>query len=196
MMGDVPMAAAARAQAPAGAGLPAHIKADLPAIAYFVGGLAALTGWLAGTSVQIWTSEMWMLSATGVNVNGSTLRPHFEVLLQFIAFWGGGLTQEQIVPYCFGYACQLALIAFSIGMELPKTSPAAKKRSTFFAWACLGLVVINSIGDAFYARNYGFLGAVGFALGMIFMTFCCGLLAVIAFQHGAAAWKRASAAAN
>lgn len=151
--------------------------------------LALITGsvWVMGTSVQIWTSENWMLTAVGMQ--SSLMETPFSVFGQFLSFWNGGLTQPQVVSQTFGWSVQLALICFSFGVELPRNNQKAILRARIFFSISLFLVGINCIGDAIYASNFGFWGSTGFAVALGFVTFCCGLAMIACLQQAYSSWK-------
>ena len=53
------------------------------------------------------------------------------------------------------------------------------------------LIGVNSCGDYVYSWQYGFWGATGFTLVVLFVTFCAGLLAVMCFMHAVEKMKSA-----
>jgi hypothetical protein len=92
----------------------------------------------------------------------------------------GNLPPEMYVPFAFGWGVQFALIVASVGIELPR-HPAWRY---WLSWtAILGLIGINSCGDFAASSEYGFWGQCGFTLTILFITFCMGLFAIMAFKH-------------
>lgn len=150
--------------------------AHWPPLVYVILGIALGGVWTLGTSVQVLTSEAWML--------------HKEMRqIDFTAFgqlWNavtGHLTPEMLVPFIFGWGVQFALIVASIGVELPR-HPAWRY---YLAWvAVIGLIAVNSCGDYASSSHYGFWGQTGFTIVVFFITFCMLLFAIMAFKH---AWS-------
>src|SRR5712691_2869663 len=82
---------------------------------YILGGLAVGFGWLWGNTVQIQTSEAWILQVkTGID-----LAPHLAILLQITDFFNGNLTQSQVIADTWGWGNQFIILICSIGVEFP-----------------------------------------------------------------------------
>lgn len=149
--------------------------ATWPPLVYFLLGVVCTAIWASGTSVQVLTSEAWI-------AHGSVTA--FLTLSTFGQLWDlarGALPASQIVPVTFGWGVQIALIIASVGIELPRYP----KWRYYTSWAVvIGLIGINSGGDYNYSSAYGFWGAAGFTLVILFVTFCVGLLAVMCYIHG------------
>ncbi len=102
---------------------------------YILGGLAVGFGWLWGNTVQIQTSEAWILQLkTGID-----LAPHFAILLQVADFFNGNLTQSQVIADTWGWGNQFIILICSIGVEFPAHTPTAKRRASWFGWGCAPL---------------------------------------------------------
>jgi hypothetical protein len=147
---------------------------------YFIGGAICAFLWLGATSIQIYTSEEWLL---GVRA-GNALSPHFSVLAQITTFWTGQLTTDQLVSYTFAWCVQAALLACSIGMELPRHTPAARRRANICTFMCVVMVTINSLGDFAYDDHLGVWGHAGFTGAVFFGTFFLGIVATWLFMTG------------
>jgi len=165
----------------------AQQKTTLPPYAYFIAGALAGVVYIGATAVQLQTSELWIETAiSGAKVTDA-LMPHFSVFTQVFAFWYGGLTQEQVVPYIVAWGIQAALVLFSIGLEVPHVG---RGRAELFGSACLVMIVVNSLGDWNYASMYGFWGQVGFTGALFVMTFCFGFASILAVARGIAVMRR------
>src|SRR5689334_1733606 len=88
------------------------LAAHWPPIVYVAIGIAIGAVWALGTSVQVLTSEAWMLGKTMKQIDFSA----FGQLWQAVS---GHLPAEMLVPFMFGWGVQFALIVASIGIELP-----------------------------------------------------------------------------
>lgn len=160
-------------------GARAKMIASWPPLIYFV--LGAILGifWLGGTSIQVLTSEAWMKNQA---VGHFSLSPFYEIYL----FVTGMLPDSELVPFCFAWGVQLALIVASIGIELPK-HPTWRY---YGAWGLTILLIgVNSCGDWQYSTAYGQWGQLGFTVVILFLTFFCGLLAILAVMHGVKVWR-------
>lgn len=151
-----------------------------PLVYVILGGLLFLV-WLGGTAAQIQTSEAWIAH------QDVKLLPTLAVYGQMWDFIHGQLPDTLVVPFIFAYGVQIALIATSIGVELPR-HPAWRWWLALIA--SLALIVANSCGDFNYARAYGGWGQLGFTAAVLFITFVVGLLAIVCFIH---AFKKAFA---
>jgi hypothetical protein len=150
--------------------------AHWPPLVYILLGLALGGIWALGTSVQVLTSEAWMMHKAMNQIDFSA----FGQLRDAVT---GQLAPDMLVPFIFGWGVQFALIVASIGVELP---PHPRWRY-YLAWtAVIGLIGVNSCGDFNSSAQYGFWGQSGFTLVIFFVTFCMLLFAIMAFKH---AWS-------
>lgn len=152
-----------------------HI-ATWPPLVYVILGLAALLFWAGGTAVQVQTSEAWIMRVP---------LDHFPSIATFGQIWdfaSGKLPVSAIVPFSFAWGVQIALIIASVGVEMPRYP----EWRYAVSWSVVILLIaVNSCGDYVYSWQYGFWGATGFTLVILFVTFCAGLLAVMCFMHAA-----------
>jgi len=150
--------------------------AGWPPLVYVALGLALSAVWALGTSVQVLTSEAWIMHKS-MNQIG------FTAFGQLFDACSGNLAPDMWIPFTFGWGVQFALIVASIGIELPRDP----EWRYWLAWgAILGLIAVNSCGDFSSSASYGFWGQCGFTLVVFFVTFCMGLFAIMAFKH---AWE-------
>jgi hypothetical protein len=150
--------------------------AQWPPLVYVILGVILAIIWALGTSVQVLTSEAWMMGKELDKINFNAFGQLWDAL-------HGNLPPEMLVPFMFGWGVQFALIVASVGIELPKY-PAWRY---WLAWvAVVGLIIVNSCGDFAGSAKYGIWGQCGFTLVVFFVTFCMGLFAIMAFMH---AWK-------
>jgi len=150
--------------------------AHWPPLVYVLIGIALGGIWALGTSVQVLTSEAWMMGTTMNQINFTA----FGQLWQAVT---GHLDPGMLVPFVFGWGVQFALIVASIGIELPR-HPVWRY---YLAWAAvIGLIGVNSCGDFASSTKYGFWGQCGFTFVIFFVTFCMLLFAIMAFKH---AWQ-------
>lgn len=141
---------------------------------YILGGLAVGFAWLWGNTVQIQTSEAWILHLrTGID-----LAPHFVILLQIQDFWNGNLTQNQVIADTWGWGNQFIVLICSIGIEFPAHTANAKKRAAWFGWGCVLFIILNSLADINYSALSGFWEQLAFAGMCLMMSFFFGLLAI------------------
>ena len=156
--------------------------AHWPPLVYVVMGLALGGIWALGTSVQVLTSEAWMM--------GKSMRQiDFTAFGQLVQAIRGQLDPDMLVPFMFGWGVQFALIVTSIGIELP---PHPQWRY-WLAWiATIGLIGVNSCGDYASAAQYGTWGQLGFTLVIFFVTFCMLLFAIMAFKHAWAVMRQST----
>jgi hypothetical protein len=129
--------------------------------------------WALGTSVQVLTSEAWMMGQTMNQINFTAFGQLWDAVR-------GQLSPDMLVPFMFGWGVQFALIVASIGIELP---PYPRWRY-YLAWvSVIGLIGVNSCGDFSSSAKYGFWGQCGFTFTIFFVTFCMLLFAIMAFKH-------------
>jgi hypothetical protein len=150
--------------------------AQWPPLVYVALGIVLSCVWALGTSVQVLTSEAWMMGRKLSEINFNAFGQLWDVA-------HGSLPPEMYVPFAFGWGVQFALIVASVGIELPRY-PAWRYWLSWFA--IIGLIGINSCGDFAASAEYGFWGQCGFTLTILFITFCMGLFAIMAFKH---AWS-------
>jgi hypothetical protein len=164
----------ARAQ---GRGMQAFMNvAHWPPLVYVGMGVALTAVWALGTSVQVLTSEAWMMGTSMNHID-------FTAFTQLWAAITGHLAPEMLVPFTFGWGVQFALIVASIGIELPPTP----RWRYYLAWtAVIGLICVNSCGDFASSSKYGIWGQLGFTLVVFFITFCILIFAIMSFKH---AWS-------
>lgn len=164
----------ARAQ---GRGMQALMNvAQWPPLVYVGMGVALGGVWALGTSVQVLTSEAWMMGDSMNQINFTA----FGQLWQAVT---GKLPTEMLVPFMFGWGVQFALIVASIGIELPRV-PVWRY---YLAWgAVILLICVNSCGDFVSSSKYGIWGQLGFTGTVFFVTFCMLLFCIMAFKH---AWQ-------
>lgn len=144
-----------------------------PPYVYFLIGVALLLVWGLGTSVQVLTSEAWMMSTSLKEIN-------FSAFSQLGDAISGHLSPDMFIPFTFGWGVQFALIVASIGIELP---PHPRWRY-YGAWGAVILLIgVNSCGDFFSSSKYTFWGQIGFTVVIFFITFCMLLFAIMAFMH-------------
>ena len=148
--------------------------ATWPPVVYAILGLFALLFWAGGTAIQVQTSEAWIM---GVPLKDF---PSIATFGQLWEFAWGRLPVAALVPFSFGWGVQVALIIASVGVELPRR-PIWRYRLSWFV--IIVLIVVNSAGDFVYSWHYGFWGASGFTVVILFVTFCAGLLAIMCFIH-------------
>lgn len=154
--------------------------ANQPPLVYLLVGFGLLGIWALGTSVQVLTSEAWMMGKTMNQIN-------FTAFGQLIDAATGHLQPEMYIPFIFGWGVQFALIVASIGIELPK-EPAWRY---WLAWtAVFGLIGVNSCGDFASSSKYGIWGQCGFTLVVLFITFVVLLFAIMAFKHAVAVFRQ------
>lgn len=150
--------------------------AQWPPLVYIILGLVLAGIWALGTSVQVLTSEAWMMHEDLKDVTFSAFGQLWDAA-------HGNLPASMVVPFIFGWGVQFALIVASVGIEMPK-HPAWRY---YASWtAVIGLIVVNSCGDFASSVQYGIWGQCGFTIVIFFVTFCMGLFAIMAFMH---AWR-------
>jgi hypothetical protein len=154
--------------------------AHWPPLVYVVIGVALGGIWALGTSVQVLTSEAWMMHRAMNQID-------FTAFGQLVQAVKGQLDPNMLVPFMFGWGVQFALIVASIGIELP---PYPRWRY-WLAWcAVIGLIGVNSCGDFASSSQYGFWGQAGFTLVIFFVTFCMLLFAIMSFKHAWAVMRQ------
>jgi hypothetical protein len=156
-----------------------------PPLVYIVLGFICLGVWLAGTAIQVQTSQAWIAGRE----LGSYL-PTFATFAQIVQFFSGQLPSDLIVPFAFSWGVQGALLVASAGVEFPR-------RPAWRYWsACIlivALLAVNSAGDWIYSTRYGFWGQMGFTTVVLFMTFFAGFLAIRCFTLASSQMKVAHA---
>jgi hypothetical protein len=153
-----------------------------PPIVY--AGLGLLCGgfWALGTSVQVLTSEAWMMHQTMDQIS-------FNAFGQLVDACQGHLPGSMQVPFFFGWGVQLALIVASVEIELPR-KPAW--RWWLAAGSCFVLICANSCGDFASSSQYGAWGQLGFTAVIFFLTFVMMLFVIMAFRHAFALAAKAA----
>jgi hypothetical protein len=144
-----------------------------PPIVYAILGLICGAFWALGTSIQVLTSEAWMMQQP---IN----RISFSAFGQLWDAFHGGLSGDMLIPFVFGWGVQMALVVSSIGVELPR-KPAW--RWWLSAGSCAVLIIANSCGDFASSAKYGFWGQCGFTTVIFFLTFVMMLFTIMAFRH-------------
>jgi hypothetical protein len=150
-----------------------------PPIVYLLIGLLCGFFWALGTSVQVLTSEAWMMGQTLDKISFNAFGQLWD------AAWGH-LPGNMWIPFVFGWGVQMALVVTGIGVELPK-KPAW--RWWLSAGSCFVLIVTNACGDFASAALYGFWGQLGFTAVIFFLTFVMLIFAIMAFRHAFALAK-------
>lgn len=150
--------------------------AQWPPLVYVILGIVLSGIWALGTSVQVLTSEAWMMHQQMNQID-------FTAFGQLWDAASGRLPSDMLVPFTFGWGVQFALIVASIGIELPSHP----RWRYWLAWgAVIGLIGVNSCGDYVSSAKYGSWGQWGFTIVVFFVTFCMLLFAIMAFKH---AWS-------
>ncbi len=150
--------------------------AHWPPLVYVILGLALEGIWALGTSVQVLTSEAWMMHKAMNQID-------FTAFGQLVQAIRGQLDPTMLVPFIFGWGVQFALIVASVGIELP---PHPRWRY-WLAWiAVIGLIGVNSCGDYASSSQYGFWGQLGFTI----VTFCMLMFAIMSFKHAWAVMRQ------
>lgn len=152
-----------------------------PPLVYAALGLVCGAFWALGTSVQVLTSEAWMMGT-------SMDRIRFTAFGQLWDAAHGNLPGEMTIPFLFGWGVQMALVVSSVGVELPR-HPAW--RWWLSAGSCAVLIIANSCGDFASSVKYGFWGQCGFTAVIFFLTFVMMLFTIMAFKHAFALAKAA-----
>jgi hypothetical protein len=152
-----------------------------PPIVYLLLGLVCLAFWALGTSVQVLTSEAWMMHQTVDRIS-------FSAFGQLWDAFHGDLAGGMLIPFIFGWGVQMALVVSSIGVELPR-KPAW--RWWLAVISCAVLIVANSCGDFASSAQYGFWGECGFTAVVFFLTFVMMLFTIMAFRKAFTAAKAA-----
>ena len=147
--------------------------ANWPPLVYVTLGFALGGIWALGTSVQVLTSEAWMMHTSMDQINFTAWGQLWD------AIWGH-LSPGMYVPFTFGWGVQFAMIVASVGVELPR-DPAW--RFWLATLAVTGLIFVNACGDWNSSSQYGFWGQAGFTLVVFFITFCMLLFFIMAFMH-------------
>jgi len=155
------------------------VSGTQPPLVYFGLGLICGGFWALGTSVQVLTSEAWMMGDTLNKIS-------FNAFGQLWDAAQGHLPGNMLVPFLFGWGVQMALVVSSVGVELPK-KPAW--RWWLAAGSCAVLIIANSCGDFASSVQYGFWGQCGFTTVIFFLTFVMMLFTIMAFKHAFALAK-------
>ena len=160
--------------------------AHWPPLVYVLLG-AALGGiWALGTSVQVLTSEAWMMGKGMDQINFTAWGQLYQAVT-------GQLPSGMYVPFTFGWGVQFALIIASIGVELPP-HPAWRY---WLAWLSVGgLIFVNSCGDWNSSAQYGIWGQAGFTIVVFFITFCMLIFCIMAWKHAWHLMKQKSGSGN
>jgi hypothetical protein len=148
-------------------------------VVYLGLGLVCGAFWALGTSVQVLTSEAWMMGKTMDRIS-------FNAFGQLWDAAHGNLPGDILIPFLFGWGVQMALIVSAVGVELPR-------KPAWRWWLSAGtsalLIVVNSCGDFASSEFYGFWGQCGFTLVVFFLTFVMLLFTIMAFKHAFALAK-------
>jgi hypothetical protein len=155
------------------------VSSAQPPLVYAGLGCVCAGFWALGTSVQVLTSEAWMMGKTMDKISFTAFGQLWDA-----AF--GLLPADMLVPFLFGWGVQMALVVSSIGVELPRR-PAW--RWWLSAGSCGVLILANSCGDFASSAKYGFWGQCGFTSVVFFLTFVMMLFTVMAFKHAFALAK-------
>jgi hypothetical protein len=154
----------------------ASTVAHWPPLVYVLLGGVLMVIWALGTSVQVLTSEAWMMHIAMDQISFNAFGQLWDAL-------HAQLPPDMTMPFIFGWGVQFALIVSSVGVELPP-------KPAWRYWAArittVGLVIVNSCGDFYSSAKYGIWGQWGFTLVIFFITFCMLLFAIMAFIH---AWR-------
>ena len=138
----------------------------LQSLLYVIIGLGTLGIWALGTSVQVLTSEAWMMHESMSQIDFSAFGQLWQALR-------GQLLPEMYVPFIFGWGVQFALIVASVGIELPR-HPAWR---FYLAWiVVIFLIGVNSCGDFVSSSQYGIWGQCGFTLVVFFVIMILTIL--------------------
>lgn len=139
-------------------------------------GLAVGYMWLWGNMIQIQTSEAWIIG----NTTGLSLAPNFQIYLQLVQL--GQASFQQSIAIVWGWANQVILLAFSIGIEMHL---GGKARQWLWNWGCVFFITLNSLADLSYGSYFGGTWQPWAFAGICFMaSFFFGLAAMSLFIKG------------
>lgn len=152
-----------------------------PPVVYLFLGLVCGGFWALGTSIQVLTSEAWMMHKTMDEISFSAFGQLWDAV-------HGHLPGAMLVPFLFGWGVQMALIVSSVGVELPRHP---EWRWWLAAGSCAVLIIANSCGDFSSSAEYGFWGQCGFTAVVFFLTFVMMIFTIMALKHAFALARKA-----
>ncbi len=151
-------------------------------------GCALLLFWMLASTLQIQTSEAFILRGPAV-----TLAPNWGILRQPLDLLQGRLSTDMAKASMWGWGIELIYLVCIVGYEVAHESVRATNRH-LASWLRTGVVALIAF-DAYTDVQYGqlasgFWGQVAFALVTAFIVAFFGIIGVRLIEYGLTEWSR------
>jgi hypothetical protein len=151
-------------------------------------GLALLAFWILASTLQIQTSEAFILKGPAV-----TLAPNWGILKQPVELVQGYLSTDMAKAAMWGWGIELIYLVCIVGYEVAHESVKSSNRH-LASWFRTGVVALIAF-DAYTDFQYGQLasgpwGQLAFALVTAFIVAFFGIVGFRLIEHGLTEWSR------
>jgi hypothetical protein len=151
-------------------------------------GLALLVFWILASTLQIQTSEAFILKGPAV-----TLAPNWGILKQPVELVQGYLTTDMAKAAMWGWGIELIYLVCIVGYEVAHESVKASNRhlSSWFRTGVVALIAFDAYTDFQYGQlASGPWGQLAFALVTAFIVAFFGIVGFRLIEHGLTEWSR------
>ena len=151
-------------------------------------GCALLLFWILASTLQIQTSEAFILKGPAV-----TLAPNWGILRQPLDLVQGRLSIDMAKATMWGWGIELIYLVCIVGYEVAHESVRAANRGLagWFRTGVVALIAFDAYTDIQYGQlASGFWGQVAFALVTSFIVAFFGIIGLRLIEHGLTEWSR------
>ncbi len=151
-------------------------------------GCALLLFWILASTLQIQTSEAFILKGPAV-----TLAPNWGILRQPLDLVQGRLSTDMAKASMWGWGIELIYLVCIVGYEVAHESVRATNRhlASWFRTGVVALIAFDAYTDVQYGQlASGFWGQVAFALVTSFIVAFFGIIGLRLIEHGLTEWSR------
>jgi hypothetical protein len=151
-------------------------------------GIALIGFWVLASTLQIQTSEAFILNGPAVKFN-----PDWAILMQPIDLVQGHLSQDMAKAVMWGWGIELMFLILIVGYEIAHESVKASSQ-TLAGWFRTGTIVLVAF-DGWTDFQYGQLasglwGQLAFALVTAFVVMFFGIVGLRLIEAGLTEWNR------
>ncbi len=151
-------------------------------------GAALLLFWILASTLQIQTSEAFILKGPAVS-----LAPNWGILRQPFELIGGQLTIDLAKAAMWGWGIELiylvCIVGYEVAHEVVKSSN--HRLAAWFRTGAIALIAFDAYTDIQYGQlASGFWGQVAFALVTSFIVAFFGVVGLRLIEHGLTQWFR------
>ena len=151
-------------------------------------GAALLLFWILASTLQIQTSEAFILKGPAVS-----LAPNWGILRQPFELIGGQLSIDTAKAAMWGWGIELIYLVCIVGYEVAHEGvmDSNHRLAAWFRTGAVALIAFDAYTDVQYGQlASGFWGQVAFALVTSFIVAFFGIVGLRLIEHGLTQWSR------